>query len=337
MSEPSLNDLGVTARAVSTVEDDVLADAHARATVAEQDDHELAVAAVEDQLVKLRAEEQSLRKSVRDRAPQAKLRALRKRMDVAVARKQALLDAHEERKRLSLNASVGIESDDKPAQGESHRDFLIRTGKLTPFQGQHGYERQPADIEPTRRRVTLSLPSENLKNADIDYGGLTKEKCEPDVNNRKASNSRQQKHSSNDDSNILVEDESASSRARKRKRARSNLNSDEDEYNPELSSSNSESEDDDSSFNAKKTSNTRARKKKRVSCSTPLVSESGNDEGHGQKGSLTSEGNVNEENNITLDEEEEVEFEGGLRVPASIYDRLFAYQQTGVSMLPLQR
>lgn len=336
MSEPNLNDLGVRARAVATVEDDVLADAHARATVAEQDDYEQAIATVEDHLVKLRTEERSLKNSLHDRVPSAKFQALRKRIETAIARKQALFDAHEERKRLSSSSSVAIVSD-KQAQGESHRDFLIRTGKLTPFQGQQGYERQPTDIEPTRRRVAHSFLSESLKIPEVESSSNFGDKYGPECTSPRASEHMRQNLDSKNESDLSEKHEGTPATG-SLKRSRSMSDSDEDEYNPELSASSSDSGEGDANFNPKCSSSSRpqTRKKMRTSRSSTLATAGVDNERFAEKGSLKTSGdNSKDGDDITLAEEEEVEFEGGLRVPGSVYDRLFAYQRTGVSMSSL--
>lgn len=328
MPEPTLNDLGVEARAVGTVEDDILADAQARATAAEQDDFEQSLFAIDDQLKQLRAEERVL---VRQNA-KSKLSSIRKRIETALGRRKALIDAHDERKRIATAggaASIAV-SDDKPAGGESERDFLIRTGKLTPFQGQNGYERRTGsapDIiaKPTRRRLS-DFAHQHVVNYTRD-----------DVPQRSSDDGSEEPPSLQEFPVFFSSIEKApSNNSKKRPRVSSHrtdsddeggsANCDDEDYKPATSPPCSDEEDviSPSVLSAKK------RKK------APSRKEGGKDGDDVQKGDEDEEDRDEdgpEGADVVINEEEELELEGGLRFPASVYDRLFAYQKTGVSMI----
>lgn len=328
MPEPTLNDLGVEARAVGTVEDDILADAQARATAAEQDDFEQSLFAIDDQLKQLRAEERVL---VRQNA-KSKLSSIRKRIETALGRRKALIDAHDERKRIATAggaASIAV-SDDKPAGGESERDFLIRTGKLTPFQGQNGYERRTGsapDIiaKPTRRRLS-DFAHQHVVNYTRD-----------DVPQRSSDDGSEEPPSLQEFPVFFSSIEKApSNNSKKRPRVSSHrtdsddeggsANCDDEDYKPATSPPCSDEEDviSPSVLSAKK------RKK------APSRKEGGKDGDDVQKGDEDEEDRDEdgpEGADVVINEEEELELEGGLRFPASVYDRLFAYQKTGVQWL----
>lgn len=285
MADPTLDDLGVKAQNVAAVEDDVLADAKARAEEAEQDDLQQTVASIDNQLASLRAEERALSRG--GNAKPAKLQALRKRIQSATARKQSLYEAHDERRRIAVvnqaAASTAV-SDDTRGEDESERDFLIRTGKLTPFQGQKGYERRSA-IQPvetqSRKRLRPSTPPS-------DGDGESESNSEPDGDYVPNGSSA---FSDEDGDQQSEEDEDA----------------DEDF---EISKVKSSSRKDGSKKPVKK-----RRKSNVVDAGYAIEQQHGAAEG----------------DDVDVSQEEEVEFDGGLRVPATVFDKLFAYQRTGVS------
>lgn len=337
MPEPCLDDLGVTARAVANVEDDVLADAQAQAAVAEQDDFQQSVAAMEEQIIKLRTEQRSLKKQSLEKTS-AKLQSLEKRIEALVARKQAVFDAHEERKRIASQNRTAIVSDEKPGEGETEREFLIRTGQLTPFQGQQGYERQHSDAQPTRRRLANPPYPSSPPNTRLGRDKYSNSN-ESERDRFEAVNVQRREQCSKLDCRTFDSPVTSSRTGTEnnRKRSRSTVDSDdEDEYVPDASSSDGEAEEDVFTPPAISSGPPQARKKQRKSHSSTRAFN--NDEGDNpvadeDEGLGKINRNEREGDDVVVGEEEEVEFEGGLRVPGSIYDRLFPYQRTGVSKI----
>lgn len=342
MADPSLAALGVTAHRVAQVEDAVFADAEAKAANAAQDDFEAAVGSVDDQITALHVEERALRATPSSKPAPAKLAAIRRRISSAQARRQALVDAHEERARLAQeggdgrrvvdsSAASAILADDERVEGESERDFLIRTGRVTPFQGRAGYERQASEALPTRQRAPRST----------NLGDISAREDEPDALLRASSRKRgacgtRAGPFGCEEKGVGNADEAAGRASSTRKRAArdASLASDGD-YSP--SGSDSESEDDldyGSQGEKKRGSASRQLAKKRRKASGSVgLGESVGDCGaaDSKKDEYPAEElEAREGDDVVVEEQEEVEFDGGLRVPGSVYDRLFDYQKTGV-------
>lgn len=352
MAEPNLNDLGVTAEAVDLVEDAVLAKAQAAASAAAEDDFEQTVATLDSQINVLRKEERSLEAQHTGHRQPAALSGLRKRLDHAYARRQRLIDARSERQRLALGEGAQPPSDvpdDKPASGESERDFLIRIGKLTPFQGQHGYERDQTKGQPIRRRVFnpsgSSLPREramcveddvDVKSLQLAPGAFEQSKntssSVPSINqapSKPIRNSRKRQRVSED----------------RVKRGR-NIFSAVDDEESDIDDGDNDSDEDFVPDTPASRNKVEYKKRKRTTSKngraprTAPLSES--DDGIESEQTAFTAGNDIDESveaqfegpegdEYIVEEQEEQEFDGGLRMPASIFDRLFAYQRTGVS------
>lgn len=345
MSEPILNDLGVTAEAVDLVEDAVLAEAQAQAAAAAKDDFEQTVSLLDTQISELSKEERTIEAKQTGRRKPALLSAVRKRLDHARTRRQRLLDARLERERLALGESAREPTaipDDKPASGESERDFLIRTGKLTPFQGKHGYERDQTKNKLTRRRVS-NLP-------DFPSNQERKTSIEDDVDVESLQIAPQPSSAPPNSSSPTRP--TPNSRKRRRvafdlqKESYGDLKSDDDEENDMSEDADNDSDEDFVPDSSDLQKNVVPSKKKRSALNKGRVqgqatlSESDGGSGSNQTG-LPANHDLNDPVNGQLDgpegdefvveEQEEVEFDGGLRMPASIFDRLFPYQRTGVS------
>lgn len=341
MAEPSFNDLGVTAQTVANVEDAVLADAQAKAAAAEREHFGQALATANDQIKTLRSERTSLqRQSVRPSS--TKLSALQKRIDNALLRRQRLIDANDERNRLANPGLPSAAPADTPADGESHRDFLIRTGKLTPFQGQEGYERRQTASKTLQRSCVQSnahpastsdahnrILSNNGVNDDDMHGDSTGK----DVDDNDETPFSTVKQSSR--SSISSGKEKIPSSTLKRSRS-TGTSADDDEYVPDRSSDLSEEDeeiDDDFELGRSSSLRSRALKKQRKSSSSVASDHAA---GSSRPSSHTDHldglsHETGEAGDVVVDEKDGEEFEGGLRIPASIFDRLFSYQKTGVS------
>lgn len=345
MSEPNLNDLGVTAEAVDLVEDAVLAEAQAQAAAGAEDEFEQTVALLDAQISELSKEERAIEAKQTGRRQPALLSAIRKRLDHARTRRQRLIDARLERERLALGESARQPTaipDDKPAPGESERDFLIRTGKLTPFQGKHGYERDQTKGQLTRRRVSnppASLSIQETKTSTEDDVDVESLQIVPEPSsvppnsssiNRPTPNSRKRRRVAFD----------------LQKESYGDLKSDDDEESDMNDDADNDSDEDFIPDSSELQKTVVSSKRKRSTLNEGRVqgqatlSESDGGSGSNQTG-LPANHDVNdpvdgqldgpEGDEYVVEEQEEVEFDGGLRMPASIFDRLFPYQRTGVS------
>lgn len=329
MPDSNLNDLGVKAQEVGTVEDDVLNDAQERATAAEQEDFDQAVCTLDEQLTKLRSEERALVTLGTSGRNSSKLQAVRKRIDTAVSRKQSLFDARDERRRIANQSALGSAlCDDRPGEGESQREFLIRVGKVTPFQGQQGYERRNTNghqqTEPTRRRLVPSSVVDEKNEINLGNVQHAVEGSSQSIAGKDDTAIVERSYSSgDDDQSAIIPVAERVGRKRPRatsKSARSEIDSDGDgnedeEYVPVASPACTDDDEETSAVHrgTKKLKKTRLK----VKLSNEIEGE--------------EEETFVEGDEVNVGEEEEVEFDGGLRVPASVFDRLFPYQRTGVS------
>lgn len=297
MTEPNLSDLGVHAQNVEAVEDEIFARAEVHAEKAEAEELAANVRKLDEQLHTLHSEEKLLLRSSFTTRANRRLSTVQKNIRNLESKKRQLLDAKEARQEIKekSHAAEGCIADDKRKEGESERDFLVRTGRVTPFQGQFGYERgQGVPSGATRRK--LNVGSEHLPvNEGVHQQSrstISREECEQTM-----------------PSTVSQEEERKSS-------------ADSDEYIP------SESETDDlfDKEADEKKARRRLKKKKKLSFANAVdYAEESSDEPSGD-----SPLNFKEGEEWTMEEEEEVEFEGGLRIPCSIYDKLFDYQRTGV-------
>lgn len=322
MSDPTLNDLGVKAQDVSKVEQNVLAAAEAQASAAERSEHDTALATLDLHLSTLRRDEHTLEFTC-DGQPSRKLTALRARIATLLARREKLIDAHAERKRLAA-PQVEAVADDVQADGETRRDFLIRTGRLTPFQGHDGYERrQSIETGPTRRRVAPAHTVDQNVTASVLSDHQEQQERSTDAIEKQTS----------DDHTHDKSTPATPSRAlmtRKRPRPSSDSEADDDSESSDEEPDYVPSDDnyavdadeepdvstDRSTIKGKKSS-----KRQRIE-----VVDDSNERPDSERDDLP----LLEGEDYVLKEEEEVEFDGGLRVPGSVYDRLFDYQKTAV-------
>lgn len=353
MPEPDLNDLGVTAEDVDQVEDAVLAEAQAAAAVAADDDFEQTIASVDAQIAALRKEERGLQMQHKDRRQPAGLSALRKRLDHALTRRQGLFEAHLERERLVAGERALKPADipdDKPSSGESHREFLIRTGKLTPFQGQHGYERDNAQSQPVRRRLSVnnvsSLPCEEASYVSKGVDTKFLEPAMAVLENEEVISSRIPL--GEEDSNLPAKNARKCQKLTVGHQARQR-----DAQSPDDEGISDMDDDGDEDFvpndfssqkniESKKRNRTATRKSRSFTRAIALKGSDGLESNgtdleanEGGLEQLEPQSESLEGDDFLVEEQEEVEFEGGLLMPASIYDRLFAYQRTGVSCFVL--
>lgn len=303
MSNSHLKGLGVTAQDVSRVESNVLAHAEAEAERAEQKEVDDSLEAIEKQLSDLQREENDLSQLSFTTKRSRQLDSISRKIATLTKKRDRLIEAQEARKELTKNLT-GFDpsvADDTRAEGESEREFLIRTGKLTPFQGQSGYERAQSAAPTIRRRRVKSMDLSYVDSDDsvVELGCVRsdEENIQAEVNN--------------------IEKPRSKSSKRNQPRVGSD---DEDEYVPEeISKATSE---DGSDWEQENISSSKKRKRGIAGLSDDADEE-------------TYEPQVSEElregDDWAPEDDEEVEFEGGLKLPSSVYDKLFDYQKTGVS------
>lgn len=269
MSGQELERLSVRAADADEVAARVVADAERAADDAQREDLEARLAACDEEVRVLRA-------NARGKVNGPDSLAVRKKVAAVLQRRDRLVDAAEARDRIADALPLPGRKDD-----ESDREFMIRTGKLTPFQGQYGYERRQssAAVIPTRRRpvptpaaVAIPPSSESVRAP------------RPSENER-----------INVDSPGSVEDHDPDA-----------------EYNPGIDNSDG-SDADDLDYDAEP-----ELKRQRID----ELDENSEDGDDGLEGDA-----------VSMVEEEELEFDGGLRAPSSVYDRLFEYQKTGFQWL----
>lgn len=370
MPNSPLAGLGVKAADVSLVEDNVLAAAEAHASQAEAEELSRLLRGQDAQLVALRKQERILSAGRFSTAASRQLRAIRARIQTVREKRARIADAAEARKDIRESAPArkreGAHDDKLPRiqEGETEKEFLIRTGKLTPFEAQKGEQgRHTGHVRRRRIRDGPVQVSEVVREEDHavhhDVAQVTLPqlrgakssaaaklvKGTEDVTSQSSAPRRRTRHSSvklNDADPSPGEASDAegpvsgarrrSSKllAGKRKRA-SRSGSDEDEYRPDQSDGDVSEELD------WKAEGTKRQKRKSTSNSSSfadLVNDA-DDEHMGvgrDEASLEEEGLESREGDDWVpDSEEEIEFDGGLRLPASVYDKLFDYQKTGVS------
>lgn len=309
MADPDFDQLGVTAQEVSRVEDEVLEKAEARAAEAESEELGNNLKALDGQLKKFRNEERVLARASFTKQRSRALQTLRKKIETIQRRKNEMLEADVARKeiRQKSKSSGAAISDDKRGADETEREFLIRTGKLTPFQGKVGYSTVQGEVNsPRRKRIARDVPDES--SAIKEQVGTPLQRSDDNIfeSNKKVPSSSDSKTRST--------------------RGKRNKNEQDDDYRPSDVTSESSAED------LWEPASDRRRKRRRVR--RPEKFEDSNDEDlsasdGGSEGQ--SDLAIQEGDDWKLEDEEEVEVDGGLRIPASVYDKLFDYQKTGVS------
>lgn len=340
MSSDQLESLGASAviKDVSAVEDSVVAAAEARASKAETEEHARLLAELDSQLKVLRKQERTLSSARFSTAGNRQLQSIRARIRTAQDRRTRLVEADEARRSIrdahrtdAPSTEIAGKNDKEPriAQGESQREFLIRTGKVTPFDGQRGYEHKAKG--PIRRR--RALVSEGVRHQfDINAVSSDLELARDTSPHNTVKRSRSSKEADDigkegDDvpGNESALDQIPAGRDLSNRAKRMSSESESEGYQPGRSGSEDEQPDGQDYAEG------RGKKRKRKQSSlqygdeddipsiSPKVEISDVDDLE------TREGDEWVHNN-----DEEVELEGGLRIPASIYDRLFDYQKTGV-------
>ena len=286
MADHNLSELGVTATDVNKVEDQVIAEAEQFAKQAEVEEFQSNLKKVDEELLQLQKQHKTLSQASFSSKRLRELEKIQKKISNLEEKRTKLLeanDAREELKNAQNNNSLSDKQyvaiiDDKKHEGESERDFLIRTGRVTPFQGQHGYERRhtttvgPIRNKIQRQEVEITPVSDSISKRTPSKGS-THKKVESD---------------------------------------------DEDDYTPDSE----EDDDDDETFEIEGDS------KKRKRTDNASASDANGEQSLNNEEMLPEE----EGDDWILDDSEEVEFDGGLKVPSMVYDRLFDYQKTGVSI-----
>lgn len=370
MPNSPLAGLGVKAADVSLVEDNVLAAAEADASQAEAEELSRLLRAQDVQLTALRKQEHIVSAGRFSTAASRQLRSIRARIQTVRQKRARIVDAAEARKEIRETApNKKREADDDKLprihDGETEKEFLIRTGKLTPFEAQKGEQgRHTGHLRRRRTRdgavqVTELQPEEHgavphdpaqamlphIRQADRSAAAKAVKGTE-EVTSPTSSPRRRSRHSSVklSDADLSLEDTPdagepvAGSRRRssnrvagKRKRA-TRSGSDEDEYRPDQSDGEVSEELD---WKAEGTKKRKLRSSSNSSSFADLVDDA-DDElvGAGRDEiSLEAEGlELREGDDWVPDSKEEIEFDGSLRIPASVYDKLFDYQKTGVSI-----
>ncbi|CAN8076227.1 unnamed protein product [Agarophyton chilense] len=309
MSEPNLSELGVNAQSIEAVEDVILASAEVQARTAEAQELESNIEKLDQQLQTLRTEEAVLLKSSFSTQKNRRLNSIQGKIRVLEGKKRKLFEASEARQEIvkKTNAVQSAIADDERKPGETQLDFLVRTGRVTPFQDQFSYKgKTTVSSGVIRRRVKVSLQEAHQSDGEDDFSVET--------GNGSSAKSQRASHTQKYSSEQW-------------KRSKANAPDEEDEYCPNESEEEpSSSEDDSWSIDVDKP----AKKKRKVSIED-IVDFA--DEEREDKKSEDSVQGLKEGDDWVMADEEEVELEGGLRMPCSIYDKLFDYQKTGVQWL----
>eukprot|EP00178_Gracilaria_changii_P014002 TRINITY_DN396_c0_g2_i5.p2 TRINITY_DN396_c0_g2~~TRINITY_DN396_c0_g2_i5.p2 ORF type:complete len:320 (-),score=72.35 TRINITY_DN396_c0_g2_i5:1603-2562(-) len=302
MAEPNLSELGVTAKNVEEVEDAIFASAEVQAKNAEAQELDSNIEKLDQQLKTLRAEEQILLKSSFSTRTNRRLGAIQEKIKVVQKKKMKLLEASEARQEIGKRANLvqSAIADDERKPDESEHEFLVRTGRITPFQGQSSYQdNQIGSSAIIRRRLKVPIQKHQSDEKDeLAVGQEIEESINPTTS------------SSHTNSNCHV------------KGATTSISTDDGEYLP------ADWEEEDALEDDAYSNETGKRKKKRknkfeddVDFADDEVKEEGSED--------IQEFLVEGDDWVTTDTEE-VELEGGLRITSSIYDKLFDYQKTGV-------
>lgn len=356
MPNSPLEGLGVKAADVSAVEDSVLATAEADASKAEAEELSALLREQNVQLAALLKQERILSAGRFSTAASRQLKNIRARIETVKEKRKRITEAAEARKEIRERAPQKSEKRGGTAEqqdGESERDFLVRTGKVTPFEAQRGDVTRTK--QPVRRRRTnvgsvevtasvsnvgpgtASVAPETIYSEDaLDRG----EAFEPhNANEGGSSLSLTPQQNTEDDpgtatglESIEENDFRVRKTSKKRKRANSSF-SDEDEYMP---SGPEDDASDDLDWKAESLKKRKGRQSSRLSSFADLAEDADDevvddvqgDSPHDLQGLEQREGDEWQPESA-----EEIEFDGGLRMPASVYDKLFEYQKTGVQWL----
>lgn len=319
MSDQNLSKLGVQVEEVSRVEDIVLAQAEANAKQAEAHEFQSNLEKLDNQLQKLRTEELKLSKSSFTVQRSRELDLLKKKICSVVDKKKALQEANSARREIRQREKTLGESvaDDQRAKDESERDFLIRTGKLTPFEGQQGYERRQNKSGPIARRKVNELrvvSPDGLRRSrkNITDGDGTDE-CQVSANDSLV-------HSKDSEKSRAIQ------KSPKRKSVRNvrKTSDGEDDYVPEESS-------DESNYSDLKPEKKNSKRRRSFSFGDAIDDIDEEEVLNTARNESDDDLFLAEGDDWAMDDEEEFEFDGGLKIPSSIYDKLFDYQKIGVS------
>lgn len=299
MTNPSLSDLGVNAQNVEHVEHAVVAQAEAEAHRAQVEEHQINLNKLDEQLANFRLHETELLDSSFTAQRKRRLSSLQKKIQNLQENRMKLLESNQARRELS-NTNPLIErsvSDNHRNEGESERDFLIRTGRVTPFQGYVGYERA--------EDKSSAIVSQKLT---LTYKDTSKRLIPP--------HSIEPFHASSRELTQI----SAGNLAPKTHRnlPSGKKGSDEDEYVPSLSEEANLSDQNIPGYETNK---------KRIRLSNDEI-DFADDEVERTVDDPRME--EKEGDAWIMEDDEEVEFAGGLRIPSSMYEKLFDYQRTGV-------
>lgn len=317
MPNSPLSGLDVQATDVATIEHNVLAEAEASALRLEAEEQAQLLGALDNQLIQLRKQERVLASARFSTAGSRQLQALRARIQKVQSKRAKLVEAAEARK--EIRDKLPEHGEAQIAEGESEKDFLIRTGKVTPFAGQKGYERRQA--APLRRVTTADAPTADERTQE-EWNGVGR-----------ARPAKRQRTSAN---KAFTDDPDANSGAsggkvRVLRSSPRDAEIDDDDYIPTQSEG---EEDDEESWEPDKSESVKQKRKRHPGLFVNFV-EDADDEllQEPRDDDLLDDSLLErrEGSDWEPDDGEELEFDGGLRIPASLYDRLFDYQKTGVS------
>ncbi|CDF35179.1 unnamed protein product [Chondrus crispus] len=352
MPDSPLAGLDVRASDVAAVEHSVLATAEANASKAEAEERARLLRDHDTQLSALLKQERILSAGRFSTHANRQIKAVRARIDTIKAKRKRIIEAAQARDEIRDRGQEGRGKD--PAgtvvhkeEGERDTDFLIRTGKLTPFEAQNPGATQARN--PVRRRRT--------KLGDVEFSapvaGVDGTVFPPHVESADASASdgnvdpvtlptssgryragpiaaEQPSLIASEGESDGVHPETSAARAKpvaKRRRPTSDSGSGGDEYKPD--------ESDDSLADELEWKPEGAKKRKRSpnSASFHDIVDDADDEipGRSDTPEVDEGPQLPEGDDWKLDSTEEIELDGGIRIPASIYDKLFDYQKTGVS------
>eukprot|EP00177_Eucheuma_denticulatum_P007149 GFKZ01012998.1.p1 GENE.GFKZ01012998.1~~GFKZ01012998.1.p1 ORF type:complete len:1086 (+),score=175.22 GFKZ01012998.1:92-3349(+) len=327
MPNSPLSGLGVRAADVASVENNVLAEAEADALRLEATEHAQLLRTLDSQLIELRKQEAILSKGRFSTAANRQLQALRKRILNAEDKRKGLMEAAEARREIRRKIPEQAKTL-QMGQGESEREFLIRTGKVTPFDGQRGYERRQA--EPVRRIKTVGMGPGAV--AEAQPKGA-EEASRPFKRPRTDAEEQKQRDRSELQTSTTNGQQSPIGRVEQAGKA---SGSDEDEYIPDESERDDgdDGEDEDWGPGEEKSSHRKRKSHRKSDLDFGADADAELDPGADsrQDAQRKSEEQL-EGSDWEPENDEEIEFAGGLRIPGSIYDRLFDYQKTGVQWL----
>lgn len=318
MSDFSLSGLDVHAADVLSVEREVLSKAEANAVQKEKEERTTILKNIDEQLSTLQDQERKLASGKYTSAASRQLQALKKRIDALHLKRRSFVEAEKAREELR-DVKSNSTSDRHKNEGESERDFLIRTGKLTPFEGKVGYERKQAG--PTRRaRSTQQDVKKEAAGFNIGYDHAQVYK--PILSN----NSNENHDVSQTHKPSELKEGSLTQITKDFDVAGTKESNSDNDYIPDASELRENSGGESSEGSAGNDRSERRKKRKITGLAQDNLRENISSNKHFPETDDELEGSDWEP-----EDKEEVEFDGGLRIPASVYDKLFEYQKTGVS------